>query len=164
MVKVISVNYKKCTGCRICEIVCSVKFEGKVNPRRARIRVIPFFPGIDIPIVCTHCEPAPCINVCPSKAIKKDEKRGIVLIRKEDCTGCMECVKACPSKAIFLHPEEKVAIKCDLCGGDPECVKFCPTGALEFAPVPYYPSYRIIRARSAQEIAEELKESIIESR
>ena len=40
MAKTISVDPSKCTGCRLCELVCSVKNEGIANPYLARIHVV----------------------------------------------------------------------------------------------------------------------------
>ena len=39
MAKVLVVDFEKCTGCRLCELVCSVKQEG-VSNHRARLMVI----------------------------------------------------------------------------------------------------------------------------
>ena len=44
------VDYEKCTGCRICEIVCSTKNEGAVSYERSRIRVYTFTQSLDIHI------------------------------------------------------------------------------------------------------------------
>lgn len=39
MPRAVIVDYEKCTGCRICEIVCSTKNESGVSYERSRIRV-----------------------------------------------------------------------------------------------------------------------------
>ena len=65
MPKAVIVDHEKCTGCRICEIVCSTKNEGGVSYERSRIRVYTFPPGLGIPIVCAQCQQAPCIKACP---------------------------------------------------------------------------------------------------
>ncbi len=64
------------------------------------------------------------------KAISKDPETGVVLIDKELCTGCKECVEACPDGMIQMDAQNK-ADKCDLCGGDPLCVRYCVAGALK---------------------------------
>ena len=38
----INIDYKKCTGCRMCEQICVFSREKKFNPRKARIKVFPF--------------------------------------------------------------------------------------------------------------------------
>lgn len=137
--KAIVVDNKKCNGCRICEIFCSIKHEGKVLPRASRIRIFPYFPGVDVAVVCYQCENPSCIESCPVDAITRDEKTKAILIQEELCTACKACVETCPAHAIFMHPTKNVAIKCDLCGGggDPECVKHCPEGAIEYRMTPF---------------------------
>jgi len=121
----IMVDYQRCTGCKLCETACSLTKTGTVNPAKSRIRVIvkPHI-GVDVPILCYHCEDPPCINACPVGAMHRDE-RGVVVIDEEKCIGCKACIMQCPFGAIFFDPDKRVAIKCDLCGGDPMCVKVC---------------------------------------
>lgn len=122
-----------CTGCRICEITCSMVRYGTFSPRRAAITVSVRFDGlIDYPIVCRQCVNPFCVRVCPLDALKRDEKTGAIVVNKEKCNGCGLCVKYCPEEAIKIDPSSHVAVKCDLCGGDPVCVKYCPTQALEY--------------------------------
>jgi len=40
MGKVLVINYEKCTGCRLCELVCAVMHDGISNPTRSRINVM----------------------------------------------------------------------------------------------------------------------------
>jgi len=61
----------------------------------------------------------------PLKALSVDEDTLAVLVDREKCTGCGQCIKSCPGNIPFLHPEDNKAVICDLCGGDPECVKVC---------------------------------------
>jgi Fe-S-cluster-containing hydrogenase component 2 len=119
-----------CTGCRDCEIVCTIKHEKVINPERARIRVIrDVFEGLELPVVCMQCIDAPCVEACRVDAIYEDE-RGAKIIDYEKCIGCRRCIIACPLGAAFLDPVTKKPVKCDLCNGDPVCVKFCSTGAV----------------------------------
>lgn len=56
-----------------------------------------------LPIMCQHCETAPCVDVCPTGASMK-RKDGIVLVNKHICIGCRYCMMACPYKArSFVH-------------------------------------------------------------
>lgn len=50
-----------CTGCRLCEMVCSlVKNEGTITPNKAYVRVMKReVQGIDVPLICYHCEDPP---------------------------------------------------------------------------------------------------------
>ena len=136
MPKKLTVKYEQCTGCRICEIICSLSRFGEVSHYSSRINVFSFAPGLDIPILCVHCDQAPCMNNCHVNAIRKNEQ-GLVEIASEDCTGCASCVEACPAGAIKIHPELGKAFKCDLCGGRPNCVDYCPNNALDYRDVPF---------------------------
>ena len=129
----IFVDSKKCTGCKICEIVCSIKFERKVIPSKARIKVISFYPpGTNQPIVCRQCASPPCEERCPVNALSV-RKEGGVMISEEKCIGCRVCVEACQFGAMMFDAEKKLPFVCNECDGDPECAKYCPTGALTFS-------------------------------
>ena len=133
MAKVLVVDYEKCTGCRLCEQVCSVKHEGVVNPARSRIKVVKWEgEGLYIPMVCQHCESAPCIAACPINARSRDESQSKTTTDYDQCIGCKTCVVVCPFGAVGFDPVAKKVISCDLCDGDPVCVKFCETKALQF--------------------------------
>lgn len=132
---VLVVNSKVCTGCRTCEIVCSLSHAQECNPQESRIRVVQREDqGLDFPVVCQQCKVAICRTVCPSKAISRDVDSGAVMIDSDKCTGCELCVFACFFGAIKIRRVGKrgKAFVCDLCGGDPLCTKFCDTGAVSF--------------------------------
>jgi len=130
----IEVIPEKCSGCRLCELVCSSKHNpGWVNSKKARIRVqIEHRENKNEPRVCRQCPEHPCLESCPTEAIRLHASLGIPVIDLEPCTGCRSCEPACPYGVIFFDKEAEVALKCDLCGGDPECVKNCPQGAILF--------------------------------
>lgn len=141
-----------CSGCRICEVVCSlVKENGEVNPLKSRIRAIRTY-YFNMAIACNLCEKAPCVQSCPRSgrapvlnAINQDEKTGILAINEKICIRCHQCVEACPFGAINSHPEKGV-VACDLCEGDPQCLKHCPTKAIKLMPVE---SFAFEKAREA---------------
>jgi Fe-S-cluster-containing hydrogenase component 2 len=118
-------DYLRCTGCRRCEIACSLRHEGWVWPEASRIRVFMLIPGVEIPQLCAQCHDYPCIQSCPTGALSPDKHTGAVLVDKEKCISCGKCIEGCPGSIPFLHPKDSKAIICDLCGGDPECVKVC---------------------------------------
>lgn len=133
MEKVLLIDPEKCTGCRICEIVCSLTKEGVINPTKARIQVVKVDSvSLSIPVVCQQCYDAPCIAVCPVGALSRDGLEGIVKHDRDLCIGCKSCVAVCPFGAIGVDTNAEKVFKCDLCGGEPTCVKFCETKALEF--------------------------------
>jgi Fe-S-cluster-containing hydrogenase component 2 len=121
-------DYPKCSGCRRCEIVCSLHHEGKIWPETSRVRVFMLVPGLEIPHLCAQCEDPPCVEACPVKAISIDEELERVVVDKEGCTGCGACIDACPGRIPHLHPTDNYALICDLCDGDPKCVKACEEG------------------------------------
>jgi len=118
-------DYLKCSGCRMCEIACSLHHEGKIWPEASRIRVFMLVPGVEAPHLCVQCKDYPCVNSCPYEALSINEKTGAVIVDKEKCTACGVCIKKCPGDIPHLHPNRKYVVICDLCGGDPECVKIC---------------------------------------
>jgi Fe-S-cluster-containing hydrogenase component 2 len=133
MSKALYINHEKCTGCRLCELVCAVKHDGISNPARSRIRVMKWeHEGLYVPMSCQQCQDAPCMNVCPVKAISKDEKLGAMMIDYDVCIGCRSCVAVCPFGAMSFNVIDKKVFKCDLCEGDPQCVRFCEEKAVDF--------------------------------
>jgi Fe-S-cluster-containing hydrogenase component 2 len=133
MKKVIIVNHEKCTGCRQCELVCSVNKTGTSNPSRSRISVIKWEgEGFYLPMLCQQCQEPACMAVCPKDAISKDEELGRVVVDYDLCIGCEMCVAACPFGGMGICSVEEKVIKCDLCDGEPMCVRFCKAEALEY--------------------------------
>jgi electron transport protein HydN len=107
---------------------------------------------VSTPVMCRHCEDAPCANVCKMSAISR--VNGKVLVNTERCVGCRLCLMACPFGAIEfaplsrdaepIHPTAAIsggeksetmyrANKCDLCSDridGPACITNCPEHAL----------------------------------
>ncbi|MEM2897167.1 MAG: 4Fe-4S dicluster domain-containing protein [Candidatus Bathyarchaeia archaeon] len=137
--KILSIFADRCTDCRLCELACSYRKEGVFNPERSAIRVLsyPSF-GLSLPIVCQQCEEAPCISVCPTKALIKELESGIVKIKHKLCLACKLCILACPLGAINVSPIDGSIIKCDLCEGDPACVRLCPQEAIKLTDERHY--------------------------
>jgi len=112
-------------------MACSMEKVNGYNPLRSRLIILNKKENLyHKPIVCNQCKNAYCLNVCPVKAITRNDK-GIVLINEEKCVGCKLCVEFCPENLVTIDVDTNKAVKCDFCGGDPECVKACPSNALE---------------------------------
>jgi carbon-monoxide dehydrogenase iron sulfur subunit len=145
--KQLVIDMDKCTGCRMCEMACSLEKEGECNRAYSRIRVVKLNEGIDVPTVCLQCEDPGCEKVCPVKAITRDSN-GAFVIDYESCVGCKKCLTSCPIGAVWLDPRSKKIIKCDLCNGDPTCVKFCQPKAIDFIQKETVDTVKMIAARN----------------
>ena len=116
-----------CTGCRICSLVCSWTNFQENNPKRGRIRIRDRWPEAPEIQVCLGCRKRDCLAACPAGALSWE---GHVVLDKDLCTLCGECVAACPVSGIGLDPATGEPLVCHTCEGEFPCVKWCPTGAL----------------------------------
>ncbi len=146
------VDRQKCLGCHSCELACAVEHSRSKNlytairekplPRR-RVEV-EHYGGSNLPLQCRHCEDAPCVRVCPTKALFREDEGEAVLVEDSLCIGCKWCLLACPFGVITLDQRSKAIVKCDLCQDraagkkPPACAESCPTGALQFTSAPEY--------------------------
>lgn len=129
----ISVDLEKCTGCRCCEMACSLYNVNQCNPEKARIRVIRSENDgliFTIPVVCQQCERAPCLEFCPTKAMSRDLDTGAIVVDENRCIGCKRCAFVCPFGIPFIDEYRGVSVKCNLCEGSLKCVEICPKDAL----------------------------------
>ncbi len=120
-----------CTGCHICEEACSEKWFKETDLARSAIQIATPEADEDTynAIICTQC--GDCIDVCPTRAISRTQ-RGIVVIHKPVCVGCLSCVAFCDIWAMRSHPDHVEPFKCVACG---TCVKACPENALSIREV-----------------------------
>jgi Fe-S-cluster-containing dehydrogenase component len=97
------------------------------------------FPLIDVanmPVMCMHCDNAPCIKKAKDGAVYKLDS-GIVIIDPVKAKGQKDIVSSCPYKAIWWNEEKQTPQKCTMCAHlltdgwkEPRCVQACPTGAM----------------------------------
>ncbi len=142
--KQIFARLDRCTGCKTCELYCRVEhsqsktlFGALTETPLPRRRLFVETDGTSkVPVLCRHCEDAPCLNACLSGALWRDE-RGAVRRKKEKCIGCWTCIMVCPYGVIGrqLWEGRWLSVKCDLCDERkaPACVDSCPTKALIWA-------------------------------
>ena len=90
MEKVLIVDGEKCTGCRVCELICSMARAGEYNPRKSCIRVLRHMElDVSIPAIETTCDCCgKCIEWCFEDAIQFVDWEEAALIRKRSRIGC----------------------------------------------------------------------------
>ena len=142
----IVVKAAQCVGCKSCEIACAVEHSASQELFTAILEEPASVPrvsvqqgeGFAVPLQCRQCENAPCVAVCPTRALHREDPDSPVLLEHDLCIGCKWCVLACPFGVIKLDSKHHAIIKCDQCferlqrGELPACVVACPTRALEF--------------------------------
>ena len=116
------VDVDRCTGCQACVLACQVENNIPLNTQeryeRARgmawIRVERYwqgeFPDVKarfIPILCQHCENAPCEPVCPVYATYHNPEGMNVQIYNR-CVGTRYCANGCPYIVRFFNYWEPV--------------------------------------------------------
>ena len=150
------VNPERCIGCLQCQFACAVEHSVSQEPAVAVWEMPPPVPRIHAdpgraaatayPNRCRHCDPAPCLMVCPTAAIHRDPDHDHVLIDEAACINCAMCAIVCPFDVLAFGVTStsggrNVAIKCDGCsarlkrGDIPACVEACKVGALVFGDI-----------------------------
>ncbi len=157
------VDLTRCIGCDACTLACKQENGTPMDTFFARVINVEAgtYPNVKrfyLPVLCNHCDDAPCLKGCPNKAIFR-RPDGVVLIDQDRCKGTGACVTACPYGNVYLirkdrwylnedeayerdyvkpRLHEQVARKCTYCvhrvdeGLDPACVVACPTTARIF--------------------------------
>jgi carbon-monoxide dehydrogenase iron sulfur subunit len=156
--KTVFINPERCIGCKHCEIACAVEHSESKNLYQAVFEEplprphIHVEPGLHLntsfPNKCRHCDPAPCMQVCPSGAISRsDDLSEIVVVDGNKCILCGMCGMVCPFDVITygrtwtVRLRRDVAIKCDHCidrqreGRIPACAEACKVEALQFGEI-----------------------------
>ncbi|MGD9116916.1 MAG: (4Fe-4S)-binding protein [Dehalococcoidia bacterium] len=126
-VKTIKIDADKCTGCRLCEAICSAfhaepKYSSN-NPARSRIQIIRYpLQDIWLPVFAGEYTPAECMG------------RDKYVIDGKEYPECSFCRASCPSRDIFKEPDSGLPLKCDLCEGEDEplCVTWCLNDVLTY--------------------------------
>ena len=153
--KAFVIDVARCNGCYSCQIVC--KDEHVANDWSPYAKPQPdtgqfwlkqtevtrgTIPKVKVayrPILCMHCDEAPCITACPIEGGIYKRHDGLVIINPGKCTGCKNCVDACPYGTIYFNEDLNLAQKCTGCAHlldrgwkEPRCAEACPTQAIRF--------------------------------
>ena len=135
-------NASVCAGCGVCGLMCSLYHEKETAFKLSRSEIVrdPFEAAFSLN-VCRQCLSPSCYQACPNKdaALCIDKATGIKYVNSTNCAGCGECTRACPLEpaGVKLHPNRKIAMKCDLCRDredGPICVEYCAQHALSVVP------------------------------
>lgn len=100
------IDTARCVGCHACTIACKAENESPADAFYAPVveYEVGTYPDAQmeyLPVLCNHCEDAPCITACPSGALKRRDD-GIVLADEDVCIGSRACMNACPYGALHL--------------------------------------------------------------
>ncbi len=154
--KAFLIDLDKCVGCHDCQIGCKDEHVGndwspyakpqpevgqfwlKVNQYERGAR--PHVKVTYMPVMCNHCENAPCMKAAKDGAVYRRED-GLVLIDPVKAKGQKAIVEACPYHAVYWNDELNIPQKCTGCthlldGGHPisvpRCVDNCHVDVITF--------------------------------
>jgi len=103
------IDLQRCVGCGACSVACrnennvseGIFWSDKITETYGT------FPNVRyhyIPTLCNHCEDAPCVTGCPTRAMHKLDNC-ITMHDPKKCIGCRYCMFNCPYGVIAFNWE-----------------------------------------------------------
>ncbi len=134
------IDQTRCIGCHACTVACKEENRVPLGAFRTWVKYVergefPHTRRFFAVLRCNHCDHAPCVTICPTRALYR-RADGIVDFDRDRCIGCKSCMQACPYDALYIDPETHTAAKCHFCahrverGLEPACVIVCPERAI----------------------------------
>ena len=157
--KAIVVNPDRCNGCHNCQIACKdehcdqawlpyAEAQPQIGQFWLKVRQkergqVPLTKISYVPVMCQHCQDAPCAAAAPEGVFERRDD-GLLILKpvKLELEVARRIADACPIGAIYVNEEKSIAQKCTGCAHlldngwkEPRCVDVCPTEALRFVDV-----------------------------
>jgi Fe-S-cluster-containing dehydrogenase component len=117
------VDVARCDNCRVCFLAVKDEYIGNDHPgysaaqpvqghnwleiQRKERGAYPLVEARFMPVMCNHCDAAPCIEAARDGAVRK-RPDGIVIIDPEKSKGQRQIVDACPYGAVCWNEERQI--------------------------------------------------------
>jgi len=124
---------ERCIGCYSCSLACARLIHKSLSWQRSGIWIRTaggLSSGFEAQ-VCLACDPAPCVQACPTEAFQQRSGGGVI-IKRHACIRCGACAEACPVDAVYMDKDTGHPVVCIHCG---RCIVFCPHSCLEMVEI-----------------------------
>jgi len=118
------VDVARCDNCRLCFLAVKDEYVGNDFPGISASQPVggqhrwldierkergdyPIIEARFMPIMCNHCDEAPCMKAAKGDAVRK-RPDGIVIIDPEKAKGQKKIMQACPYDAVFWNDEKDI--------------------------------------------------------
>jgi Fe-S-cluster-containing dehydrogenase component len=146
------VDVDNCTNCHVCVLASQDEHVGNDFPgyaaempkhghrwidiKQKERGQVPMIDVAYLPVMCQHCDAAPCIAAAEGGAVSK-RPDGIVIIDPQKARGQKQIVEACPYGAVWWNEEKEIpqhwifdAHLLDKGWSEPRAAQVCATAAI----------------------------------